>query len=230
MFILTPKTIRNRAALDVRQIPRRFLGRIFVWPRQGGWRLKARVIFEIELLRYLVALAPFAIMALVWRSSALAIAQAPALMVLVIYAVEMRYLRLTPAARARLLSDAERDRFNDLLAARGRTILTRIGAARRLKTGQLHLVIEQSELARVSPLTIVSVQAEGTLPEDGGPEILDLSDTEMSLIRKTLFAPPLTEASMQNLTLSGKDTVSVTSLEMRAIPAHDRMAALSGFT
>lgn len=229
MFILTPRTIRNRAALEVRQIPRRFLGRIFVWPRAGSWRLKARVIFEIELLRYLVALAPFAVMALIWRSSALAIAQAPALMVLVIYGVEMRYLRLTPAARARLLSSAERDRFHDLLAVRARAILTRIGAGRRMMAGQLHLVIEQSELARVPPLTIVTVQADGTTPGQTGAEIVDLSDKEMALIHKTLFAAPLTEAVMQRLTLSGKDTVTVTCLELRAISAHDRMAAFSGF-
>lgn len=227
MFIITPKTIRNHAALEVRQIPRRFLGRIFVWPRAGSWRLKARVIFEIELLRYLVALAPFAIMALVWRSSALAIAQAPALMVLVIYGFEMRYLRLTPAARSRLLSDAERDRLSDLLAVRARAILTRIGAARRMMTGQLHLVIEQSELARVPPLTIVTIQADQTIPGQKGAEIIDLSDKEMAFIQETLFAQPLTEASMQSLTLSSKDTVSVTSLELRSIPAHDRMAVLT---
>lgn len=222
MFIITPKTIRNRAALEFRQIPRRFLGRSFVWPRGGGWRLKARVIFEIELLRYLVALAPFAGLALIWRSSALAIAQAPALMVLVIYGVEMRFLRLTPAARESLMDPAERDRLADLLAARCRMILTRIGAGRRLTTGALHLVVEQSELARVAPLTFVTVQHED------GPEILDLTATEQALIRDTLFAAPLTEAAMHKLTLSRKDTVSSVSLDLRSIPAHDRMAALTG--
>ncbi|MDO8884540.1 hypothetical protein [Pseudotabrizicola sp.] len=222
MFIITPRTIPNRAALEFRQTPRRFLGRSFVWPRRGGWRLKARVIFEVELLRYLVALAPFAGMALLWRDSALAIAQAPALMVLVIYGVEMRFLRLSPAARDALLNPAEQDRMGDLLAARGRTILTRIGARGRLTTGTLHLVVEQSELARVAPLTFVTVQS------DDGPAILDLSDQDQTLIRDTLFAPPLTEAEMQKLTLARKDTVSVISLELRAIPAHARMAALTG--
>mgnify|MGYP005852133155 FL=1 len=221
MFIITPKTIANRAALEFRQIPRRFLGRSFVWPRGGGWRLKARVIFEIELLRYLVALAPFAAMALIWRSSALAIAQAPALMVLVIYGVEMRFLRLTPAARESLLDPAERDRLADLLDARGRSILTRIGAGRRLTAGTLHLVVEQSELARVAPLTFVTVQ------NDDGPAILDLTTPEQALIHDTLFAPPLTEAAMQKLTLSRKDTVSSVPLDLRSIPAHDRMAALT---
>ncbi|WP_103333006.1 hypothetical protein [Pseudotabrizicola formosa] len=228
MFIITPKTIPNRAALEFRQIPRRFLGRSFVWPRGGGWRLKARVVFELELLRYLTALAPFAGMALIWRSSALAIAQAPALMVLVIYVVEMRFLRLGPAARAGLLDEATRDRLADLLAVRARAILTRIGAGRRLTTGTLFLVVEQSELARVAPLTFVTVQSDGD-GGGGGPEIVDLTEAEQALIHGTLFAPPLTEAAMQKLTLMRKDTVSVTGLEMRAIPAHDRMAALTGF-
>ncbi|MFN7222632.1 MAG: hypothetical protein ACK4MS_01275 [Paracoccaceae bacterium] len=223
MFIITPKTISNRAALEFRQIPRRFLGRSFVWPRQGGgWRLKLRVIFEIELLRYLVALAPFAVSALAWRDSALAIAQAPALMVLVIYAVEMRFLRLSRSARDALLAPAERDRLTDLLAERGRQILTRIGSGRRLAQGALHLVIEQSELARVAPLTFVSIQS------DDGPAILDLTEADCAMIHETLFAPPLTERMMHTLTLARKDTVSTISLEMRSIPAHARMAALTG--
>lgn len=222
MFIITPRTIATRAALEFRQTPRKFIGRSFVWPRGWGrWRLKARIIFEIEMLRYLVALAPFAVMALIWRDSALAIAQAPLLMVLVVYGVEMRFLRLSPAARAQLLDPAERDRLADLLAARGRLILTRIGAGRRLMTGTLHLVVEQSELARVAPLTLVSVQSED------GPQILDLTPAEQALIRDTLFAPPLTEAAMQTLTLSRKATVSTVSTEMRAISAHARMAALT---
>lgn len=221
MFIITPRTVSSKAALEFRQIPRRFIGRSFVWPRGGGWRLKARVIFEVELLRYLVALAPFAGLALLWRESALAIAQAPALMVLVIYGVEMRFLRLTPAARAALMDAATRDRMADLLAARGRAILTQIGAGRRLTTGALHLVVEQSELARVAPLTFVTVQS------DDGPALLDLTEEEQALIRAELFAPPLTEAEMQRLTLARKDTVSVVSLEMRAISAHARMRALT---
>jgi hypothetical protein len=222
MFIITPRTIATPAALEFRQTPRKFIGRSFVWPRGWGrWRLKARIIFEMEMLRYLVALAPFVVMALVWRESALAIAQAPLLMVLVVYIVEMRFLRLTPAARARLLDVAERDRLADILAARGRLILTRIGAGRRLMTGTLHLVVEQSELARVAPLTLVSVQSEE------GPEILDLTDAEQALIRDILFAPPLTEAAMQTLTWSRKATVSTVSTEMRAISAHARMAALT---
>ncbi|NEX45751.1 hypothetical protein [Pseudotabrizicola algicola] len=221
MFIITPRTVSSKAAMEFRQIPRRFIGRSFVWPRGGGWRLKARVIFEVELLRYLVALAPFAALALLWRESALAIAQAPALMVLVIYGVEMRFLRLRPAARAALLDPAERDRLADLLAARGREILARIGAERGLMQGALHLVVEQSDLARVAPLTFVTVQSED------GPSVLDLTAKERALIHERLFAAPLTEDAMHRLTLARNMTVSVISLEMRAISAHARMMALT---
>lgn len=225
MLIITPQTISTRAALEFRQTPRKFLGRSFVWPRgRGRWRLKARLIFEIEVLRYLVALAPFAGLALVWRESALAIAQAPALMALVIYGVEMRFLRLSAGARAQLLDPAERDRLSDLLNARARQILTRIGAGRRLTAGSLLLVVEQSELARVAPLTFVTVQSED------GPEIVDLTAEEMALVETTLFAPPLTEEAMQRLLQARKEMVTAVTLEMRSIPAHDRMMALTGLT
>jgi hypothetical protein len=48
-------------------------------------------VVEVEMLRYPDALLPFALAALIWRESALAIAQAPLLMFLVIYWVEMRF-------------------------------------------------------------------------------------------------------------------------------------------
>ena len=225
MFVIAPATLANRAALEFRQVPRRFLGRAFVWPRaEGDWRLKARLIFEIELLRYLVALTPFAAAALIWRDNALAIAQAPLLMILVVYGVEMRFLRLSPAARRSLMSPAERDRGLDALTARGRQLLTRIAAGRKLSQGRLHLVVEQSDMARVAPLTLVSVQWEG----DGTPAILDLDAEERRRLREVLFAPPLTEAAMHRVTLAGAETVHVVTQDLRAIPAHARMAALTG--
>ena len=222
MFIISPDTLRGRAALEFRQVPRRFLGRVLVWPRaEGDWRLRARLIFEMEFLRYLVALAPFAVAALIWRDSALAIAQAPLLMVLVIYGVEMRFLRPLPAQRRALMDPAEQDRMADLLAARGRRVLTRIGAGRNMTDGTLHLVIEQSDLARVPPLTLVSVQW------DQGPCILDLSARERALIRATLFTPPLTEAAMHRLTLARNQAVHDLPQRLNAISAHARMAALT---
>jgi hypothetical protein len=226
MFVIAPATLANRAALGFRQVPRRFLGRAFVWPRvEGGWRLKARIIFEIELLRYLVALAPFAFSALIWRDNALAIAQAPLLMILVVYGVEMRFLRLSPAAKRALMAPGERDRGLDTLTARGRALLTRIAAGRGLAEGRLHLVVEQSDMARVAPLTLVSVQRDGV---EGHPAFLDLDAEERARLRDELFAPPLTEAEMHRITLAGEETVHTVTLELRTIPAHARMAALTG--
>lgn len=222
MFIVTHDTIRNRSQLDLREIPRIFLGRVLVWPRiEGDWRLKLRLIFEIEGLRYFVELAPFALVALVWRESAVGVAQAPALMVLMVFAIEMRLLRPTAEGRLRLMDEAERDRMSDLLAVRGRAILTRIAAGRRMTEGALHLVIEQSELARVAPLTFVSVQW------SEGPQILDLTQAERGMLRDQLFAAPLTEAAMHRLSLARAQALHSVVLEVRTIPAHARMAALT---
>lgn len=221
MFIIAPDTIANRALLEVSQLPRRFLGRVFVWPlREGDWRLKLRLILEVEALRYFAALTPFIVIAIIWRGSALAISQAPLLVV--VYCVEIRLLRLSTAARDRLMTAAERDRSLDLLALRGRQILTRIAAGRRMAQGQLHLVVEQSELARVAPLTLVTVQW------TEGPVVLDLTAPERVLIRDALFAPPLTEAAMHRLSLARSEPIHTVALEVRTIPAHARMAALTG--
>lgn len=222
MFIICKDTIRNRSALELREIPRIFLGRAFVWPRaEGDWRLKLRLIFEIEGLRYFVELAPFALLALVSRDTAIGVAQAPALMVLMVFAIEMRLLRPTAKARARMMDHATRDRLADLLAVRGRAILTRIAAGRRMADGTLHLVIEQSELARVAPLTFVSVQW------SQGPVVVDLTAAERALIREALFAEPLTEGALHRLALSRNQSLHSVALEARTIPAHARMAALT---
>lgn len=223
MFLISPSTVTRPAALEFREVPRKFLGLVPLWPRgEGGWRLKLRLIVEKEPLRYVVALVPFVLIAVLWHESALAIAQAPALMVAVVYVVEMRLLRPSAKARDAMMTEAERDRALDLLAVRGRQILTRIAAGRRMAAGSLHLVVEHSELARVAPLALVSVQW------SEGPVILDLTEAERGLIRETLFADPLSEAEMLRLSLARKETLHVVSLEVRAIPAHARMAALTG--
>ncbi len=92
MFLVTPATVLNPPALETRHIPRRFLRRALLIPRRGaGLRLILRLVVEVEMLRYPAALLSFALAALIWRDSALAIAQAPLLMFLVIDGVEMRF-------------------------------------------------------------------------------------------------------------------------------------------
>jgi hypothetical protein len=221
MFLVTPTTVLNPTALETRHIPRRFLGRSLLIPVRGaGLRLILRLIFEVEMLRYLASLLPFVFAALMWRDSALAIAQAPLLMFLVVYAVEMRFLRLTPAARKTLLAPGEADRGHDLLRTRAVAILTRIAANRGLSQGTLHLVVEQSDLAHIAPLTLVSVQSED------GPSILRLDPTEEALIRDTLFQPPLTERSMHRITLAEDREVHDVAFDPRGVSAHARLAAL----
>jgi hypothetical protein len=223
MFIVSPDTILNTGALDMSSVPRRFLSRVTLWPRRGaGPGLVARMVFEVELLRYLAALLPFGIAALIWQESALAIAQAPLLMFLVVYGVEMRFLRLLPAAREKLIDPAEADRGLDLLRVRALSILTRIAARRGLSQGALHLVIEQSDMARVAPLTLVSVQS------DEGPEVLRLDAEEEALIRDTLFQPPLTERQLHLINLAQDEQLRDLSLDLRSVSAHARLAAMMG--
>lgn len=147
-------------------------------------------------------------------------AKAPILMLIAIYLVEARLLRATPAQRAALVSDAQADSGLDMLRARARAILTKIAARRGLESGCLHLVIEQSDLLRVAPLSLVSVQSEE------GPELLALDAQERALIEDTLFAAPLTERALQRIGLARKIEIHDVSFVPAQISAHARMAAL----
>ncbi len=220
MFILSPETVLNVDALRIRWVPRKYLALTSVWPRGGGWRLWARLIFEKEVLRYTLTLLPFVVAALVWTDYAVVIAQAPIPMLIVIYLVESRVLRATDARRKALISDIQADAGLDTLRARARSLLGRIAARRGLTSGTLHLVIEQSDLLRVPPLTLVSVQAED------GPELLALDPTERGMLATELFAPPLTERTLQHIGLARRIEVHDLTLDPSKVSAHARMAAL----
>jgi hypothetical protein len=220
MFLVTPRTVLNPSVLDVVQLPRRFLGRATPWPRGQGWRIWARLVLEIEVLRYLAALIPFVVAGAIWREHAGLFAQAPLLMFIVIWLVEQRVLRSTPARRATLVAPDAADRGLDLLAARARLILTRIAAGRGLTRGTLRLVIEQSDMLRAPPLTLVTVQSED------GPRVLDLQDPEADLIRATLFQPPLTERALLHIGLARGIAVHDIPFDLAQVSGHARMAAL----
>ncbi len=222
MLVVTRDTVLNPAALETRHVPRRFMGRAVLWPRGQGWRLFARAVFEVELLRYLSALLPFVLAALIWQDYALAIAQAPLPMLIVIYLVEAKLLRASPAQREALVSDAEADRGLDLLAARGRALLNRIASRRGLSTGRLYLVVEQSELLRVPCLSYVSVQSED------GPALLRLSREEHEMITEELFAAPLSERQLQRIGLKRKIERHAISFDAAQVSAHARLSALIG--
>lgn len=224
MFLVTPDTVLNPGALHTRELPRRILGYVTLWPAGGGWRLWGRVLFELEVLRYSATLLPFAGAALIWRDNALAIAQAPLPMFMAVYLAEMRLLRLTPEARERLADPVAEARGLDLLAARGRDLLARIAAGRGMDDGALRLVVEQSDMARVAPLTLVSVQAEET--RGTGPHVMRLTADEARLVRDRLFAPPLTERDLHRINLAQNAMLREVRLEAAEVSAHARLEAL----
>jgi len=219
MFLVTPDTVWNPSALETRVVPRRFLGRATLWPRRGaGVRLWLRVIAEVEAFRYFAALSPFVVAAFVWRDSAIAIAQAPLAMFLVIWVVEMRLLRRAPRA----IDPAEAERTLDLLAHRANAILRDIAAGRDMRHGRLHLVIEQSDLARIPPLTLVSVQTDGI--EGTRPQVLSLSKDERLRLRG-LFEGDLTEGRLHRANHATGQMLRDVAFDTAGVSAHARLAA-----
>ena len=220
MHVLTTDTLLNPAILKTRSIPRKFLGRVSVWPRGAGAAAWGRLILEAQFLRYLVALTPLVLLMFVWEDGALAMAHAPLPMVALIIFVEMRVLRISEAARKRLLpEDAAVERV-ETIAFRARKVLRDIAARRGIEAGDLHLVIEQSDLARVAPLTLVTVQAD--MPK---PHVLDLDAGERALVADTLFDAEVSERDLQIANLAQKTYLRSFRQEARAVSAHARLAA-----
>lgn len=220
MYILTHTTLRNPAILKVRQLPRKFFGRVAVWPRGPlGFGTFLRLIIEFQAIRYILTLSPFIFIGLSWNALALPMAQAPILMIFMIWFVEMRILRVSKARRPKLMEGAQAERMIDLLRVQSRSALTQIAAARGMKQGELHLVVEQSELWRLPPLTYVSVQSED------GPEVVRLSIEEQSILHKTLFQSPLTERVLQRVNQSQGVFLRDITFDARGVSAHARLAA-----
>ena len=219
MLILTHNTLRNPDILRVRQLPRKFFGRVTVWPKDISLTTQIRLMAEWQLLRYFATLAPLIGIALIWNGAALPLSQAPLLMIVMIGWVEMRLLRVPKAKRAKLIDAAEADRGLDLLRLQAREALTKIAALRGQSAGMLHLVVEQSELGLLSPLTYISVQS------DDGPEVVDLSKEEQAVLKAELFKPPLTEALLHRINQSQDTFLRDISFDARGVSAHARLAA-----
>jgi hypothetical protein len=219
MLIVTRATIANPGILHTSSLPKKFLGRVQVIPRGGGLRLWLRLLVEMQLLRYLTALLPFAVIPLVSPDLAMPVMQAPLVMLVVVAWVEMRVLRPTKAARARAVTADEAARRLDTLTFRARAALRRIAARQDLTEGQLLLVVEQSELGRVPPLTFVSVQT-----DQPGPRLLDL-DPEDRAALTDLFDATFSERDL--LALNHRDSLYLRTItqEARAVSAHARLAA-----
>lgn len=220
MFILTHDTLRNPAILQVRQLPRKFFGRVTVRPKAAlGLGGRLRMFLEFQVVRYTLTLSPLIVIGSLWNVLALPLAQAPILMLVLIWWVEMRLLRVPPNRRARLIDAAEADKGLDLLKVQARDVLSRIAALREMRTGQLHLVVEQSELWHLSPLTYVTVQSED------GPEVLRLSEQERQIIEERLFQPPLDERLLQRINQSQNVFLRDIRFDAKGVSAHARLAA-----
>jgi hypothetical protein len=221
MFIVSPSTLCNASALETRSVPKRMIGRISLIPRRGATvGIVARLLFEVQVLRYLAALLPVVVSMFVWPHLALPISQAPIPMLLLIYVVETRVFDMPKSKREALLGEAEADRLLDALRFKGRRLLTRIAARKDLRQGRLHLVIEQSELARVPVLTLISVQAEAPTPQ-----VLDLDKEERRMIAEDLFDDHVTEALLHLVSLRNRTSLHDVTIETGEISAHVRMAA-----
>lgn len=224
ILVLCKSTILNPAILETRSVPKPILARnITVFPR-GLFisRLSWRLVLEHALTRYLIALAPFPAAMLLWPHLALPISQAPLLMFLFIWLFETRVLSYrSEGARAALMDADAAGRVVDALAARSRKALTRLAAGRGLQAGRLCCVVEQSEMARVPPVTLISVQ------DEEAPDFLDLDPSERAMLRETLFDADLTERQLYLANHATQVFLRTTSLELRQISGHARLAAMA---
>ena len=224
LIFAAPGRVVNPAVLDITSPPRRFLGRGFGVVPKGAltdgafWRL----VVEYQLLRYLVVLWPFPVAMAIWPHLALPISQAPLLMFLLIYLVESRVLAVPKDARAALVDEDEAGRIKDRFRVRARRVLTRIAAGRGMQGGELYLVVEQSELARLPPLTIVSVQV-----AHPRAAVLDLTDAEAATLREVLFPEPGDEADLHRVNLAENDFFRSERLDASGVSAHARLEAMA---
>ncbi len=219
MFVLSPETLRNPGVLETRSLPKKIFGRVQVIPRGRSVGLWARLLVEVQLLRYLTALLPFVIVLLFSRDLALPVTQAPLAMVLLIGVVELKVLRLSDKARERLMDEAEAERIIDAVSFRAKAALRRIAARRGIEAGELLLFAEQSELARLTPLTLVSVQS----PEPS-PHVLDLDEGDRDILF-TLFDDSVTERDFHRANLRLDTMMREVRVEAAGVSAHARLAA-----
>jgi hypothetical protein len=221
MLIVTNATLLNPGILDTSSLPKKFLGRVLVLPRGAGFGVWLRLLVEMQVLRYLITLLPFIVAPLMFRDMALPVMQAPALMLILIAFVELKLLRLSKSARSTALDPDEAARRLDTLAFRARACLRRIAAQHQIAEGELRLVIEQSELARVPPLTLISVQTERP-----SPHLPKLDAQDRATLQSGLFDADFTEADL--LAVNHRDDIYLREItqEARAVSAHARLAAL----
>lgn len=221
MLIVCDDTIRNKGVLETRSLPKKFMGRVQVLPRGASVGLWGRLIVEMQLVRYLAALLPFGILPFLSADAALGVTQAPLAMVVVIGVVELRVLRLTDTQRERLMDADEAARRMDTLRFRARAVLRQIAARHGIAEGQLRLVVEQSDLARIVPLTFVTVQS--ATPE---PHVVALDAGDRAVLEGGLFDAEFSERDLLALNQFENDFVREIEQDARGVSAHARLAAM----
>ncbi|MEL6958853.1 MAG: hypothetical protein AAGL89_07895 [Pseudomonadota bacterium] len=221
VLVLSPETVWNRGLLTFPTAPRKILQRGIVLPRgRVGLGVWARSLFESQVLRFSVTLIPFIAAGIIWPQLALPLGSAPILMLIAIGLVEMRVLRIPRHKRAMIATDADAARALDTLNFRGRRILSEIAARRGIERGVIYLVVEQSDLARIAPLTVVSVQT-----DEGRSRLVPLDAGERAFIEGGLFDAEFTEGQLHAANLREGISLRSVSFEARGVSAHARLAA-----
>lgn len=225
IFLLTPSTVTSVSLKRQKGFPykiNRFgLGLRPILPI--GSAIYWRFLFEKSFPRYVVALLPFVVAMLIWPDLAFPISQAPVPMFVMIFLLETRVLSVpTEAARAKLIAPDRAAAVLDLLAVRARAILTDLAAEREIMAGALHLVVEQSRMARVAPLSFVSVQH-----VTDGVTLLELSEAERAALAARLFDAELDERTLRKVNLAENSFLRSVALDPATVSAHARLAAMA---
>lgn len=224
ILFLTHANLAAPRVLSVKTVPKRFLslGRL-VHPKGVTSALFWRTVFEMPVARYALALSPFPI-ALIFRPEwALPISLAPVPMALFVLMLESYVLSIpSPSARRALVDSNVSDQMLDLLKARANDVLTSIAARQEPGVGALHLVIEQSGLLRIPPLTYVSVQQDGDTPR-----FIELTAEDQSAIAAGLFDADLDERALRLVNVSRNEMLRHYTVDPNSISAHARLAALA---
>ncbi|MEO1640228.1 MAG: hypothetical protein AAFU41_13395 [Pseudomonadota bacterium] len=221
LFVLAPETVWNPSILKFPTAPRKILQRGLVLPRRDvSAGLALRMMCESFALRCTIILLPFVFAGLIWPDLALPLAQAPIAMIFLIWLVESRLLRIKPDKREEIVSEADAARALDTLQFRGRRILAELAARRGIEAGTIYLVVEQSDMMRLPPMTLASLQL-----DSGKSRLVPLTAEERAIIRDSLFDAEFTE---RNLFLANqREGISFRSVafEARGVSAHARLAA-----
>lgn len=228
-FFVTPGTVTNTRRLNLRRLGGQMLGRgLRVVPRNPlTSRTFWRILFDQAPMRYCIALSPFPIAMAVRPDLALAISQAPLLMFALVFTLESSVLSIqNPQKRRALMDEAEAQRGLDILSQRARDALARLAAGRNMAQEELHLIVEQSGLARVPVLTLVSVQIPS--PDGRAPDLLDLTEEEQSMIAHRLFDEDFTEDRLHRINQRENRFIRDIALEARTVSAHQRLMAMAG--